>query len=493
MTITIIEVTQWARSLMIWAAGIVTFLCVVNCYSEPVYPTASRSLGGRVDSDISDEEMVAAINKKMAYDGVDAEQVNVFVTDGIVTLDGTVQSLNDKQHVQRIATGIRGTRGVVNQLLVTSSMWSDAEIGAAIKRQLATNSATDSYELEVRVKNGEARLTGQVQSLAEEVLSRKIASSVKGVRSLRSAIDVVYPSQRSDQEILEDVRGRIKSDIWIDEQRLSVSVDQGNVIFEGTVASLAQKARLFPLALTAGVNTIDDRKVGVDPALEIATKRAEFPRLDFEIRDSLLESLRLDPRVDASNLRLMVKQGVAVIEGQVGDAQSRSAAIATANNVAGVTKVVDKVTVKPAEPMPDSKIRDELEAAFERTSTLKFDGIRFAVEAGVVRLSGSVPSQYQRRRAAETAYSLNGVVEVDNRLAIDNPLAGRSDFDIQLAIERGIRWSPYLNILKLKHDVNDGIVTFRGTVSDRPSLELARAIAIDAGARDIRSDEVAIK
>lgn len=66
---------------------------------------------------------------------------------------------------------------------------------------------------------------------------------------------------------------------------------------------------------------------------------------------------------------------------------------------------------------------------------------------------------------------------------------GRSDFDI----ERSMRWSPHLDITKLKYTIKDGVVNFTGTVADRPSLDLARAIAIDAGARDINADSVAIE
>lgn len=56
-----------------------------------------------------------------------------------------------------------------------------------------------------------------------------------------------------------------------------------------------------------------------------------------------------------------------------------------------------------------------------------------------------------------------------------------------------MRWSPHLDITKLKYTIKDGVVNFTGTVADRPSLDLARAIAIDAGARDINADSVAIE
>jgi osmotically-inducible protein OsmY len=84
-------------------------------------------------------------------------------------------------------------------------------------------------------------------------------------------------------------------------------------------------------------------------------------------------------------------------------------------------------------------------------------------------------------------------MEVDNEIEIDSSRNDRSDFEISLDIERGMRWSPYLNITKLKYTVNEGVVTFIGTVANRQSLDLARAIAIDTGARDIITTDVTIE
>lgn len=120
--------------------------------------------------------------------------------------------------------------------------------------------------------------------------------------------------------------------------------------------------------------------------------------------------------------------------------------------------------------------------SFSRTATLKYDAIRVQIGSGIVKLSGTVPSQYQRRRAAALAYSLAGVLEVNNQIEIENLQPDRSDFDIGLDIERGMRWSPYLDITKLKYSVSDGVVTLTGAVANQQSLDLARTIAIDAGA-----------
>lgn len=441
---------------------------------------------------LSDADIVEAIERKMAYDGLDAEKLKVFATDGIVTLDGLAASLSDKDRVTAIARGIRNVRGVVDQVKVQASSLTDEEIKSSVVRRFRKNSATDSYEIDVAVEDGNVKLSGTVQSLAEQMLARNVAAEVTGVRAITSEITIRDSQPRDDDEILADIRGRLEQDIWIDHQMVEVEVKNGNVLLSGSVADAGQRDRLNLLALTSGVKSISAENVDVDAKLNVVPKKLTRVRNDVQIKRALEDALRLDPRVDVKNLQFAVKQGIVKIFGTVDDTQSKRNAVRTAENVTGVANVIDEITVTLASPLSDEEIQMELQAAFDQTATLKYDGITSNVNAGIVTLSGMVPSQYQRRRVAAIAESLHGVLEVDNQVKIDNQQPDQSDFEIKMAIERGIRWNPYLNITKLGFTVKDGIVTFSGTVSDRASLEMARATAIDAGARDLRTTDVKI-
>ncbi len=487
----------WIASIIAATIGIIVFLIVA------FWPDTAKALiyadqqGAkphlRQNQELSDRDIVEAIEKKITYDGINVKDLKVYVTSAIVTLDGTVESLGDRLHINRLAMGIRDVRGIVNQLEIAESKRTDQELKNSIVRRLKRNSATDSFQIEVDASDGEVVLEGTVDSFAEKLLARNVAEEVRGVKSVESRLKFNIPQNRTDRDIREEVLARIRNDIWIDEQHLNVTVQDGEITIAGAVGDSPRKEKLNRLAMVAGVRSIELENVTIDPKLSIVPKKKSSLRIDSVIHDALVDSLRLDPRVNAKTIEIDLKQGVVVLRGTVDNIQSKTAAGESARNVIGVANVINKLEVSLSEKREDSTVEQELKEEIADTATLKFDGIQFSVVSGVVTLSGTVPSQYQRRRAEAVAISLKGVVEVNNKIVINNPRAGRSDFDISLDIERAMRWSPYLNITKLKYDVSEGVVVFRGTVHDLQSLDLARAMAIDAGARDIRTIEVTIE
>jgi osmotically-inducible protein OsmY len=487
---------HWIRWCIAWFLGAIVFLIVTTwpdfAHSWQNGPSAESRSSDPVE--MTDKQIVAAIVKKAAIDGIALDRVKSFSTKGIVTFDGEVYSLADQNHLRRIASGIRGVRGVVNRLSVSPSSLTDSQIKSAVVDQLKLNSATDAYGITVSVKDGKVMLSGTVDGLAEKQLTSQVVSDVRGVREIDSSIEVNYSEQRSDREIRSSVIEQLVHSIWIDEQLIDVEVADGTVRFRGKVASADLKEELGLLALTTGVTSVDDSKVEVDSSLTIVSKkRNPSANLDFEIRNALIQSLRLDPRIDLRNLELEVDSGIVLLKGTVGDLQSRRAAMDTARNVAGVAKVVGTIEIEDSSPISDELMEERLLKAFDRTATLKFDNINTGVESGTVKLSGTVPSQYQRRRAEAIAFSLAGVRGVENGIEIVNPRDNQTDLEINLNIERAMRWSPYLYINRLKYSVDERIVTFSGTVTNQQSLDLARAIAIDAGARDIIVDDVKIQ
>lgn len=71
----------------------------------------------------------------------------------------------------------------------------------------------------------------------------------------------------------------------------------------------------------------------------------------------------------------------------------------------------------------DGRIRDRLDSLYGSISSL--GRIEVAVESGVVRLTGIVPSASAREMAVDLAKKIEGVVAVEDRLEEDRSLAGR--------------------------------------------------------------------
>ncbi len=79
--------------------------------------------------------------------------------------------------------------------------------------------------------------------------------------------------------------------------------------------------------------------------------------------------------------------------------------------------------IAPSRAELDEEIRSELQATFDRVTALR--GIEVEVEAGIVRLQGTVPLATTRARADSLARRLDGVVVVEDLLEVDRSLQRR--------------------------------------------------------------------
>ncbi len=77
--------------------------------------------------------------------------------------------------------------------------------------------------------------------------------------------------------------------------------------------------------------------------------------------------------------------------------------------------------ISDARSVADETIRGTLQAIFDRVPSL--DGVDVVVEAGVVRLQGVVLEDATRERAAELAEGQDGVLWVENQIALDASLS----------------------------------------------------------------------
>ena len=79
--------------------------------------------------------------------------------------------------------------------------------------------------------------------------------------------------------------------------------------------------------------------------------------------------------------------------------------------------------IAPSRAELDEEIRSDLQATFDRVEALK--NVEVQVEAGIVRLQGTVPVAGTRARADSLARRLDGVIVVEDRLEVDRSLQRR--------------------------------------------------------------------
>jgi osmotically-inducible protein OsmY len=195
--------------------------------------------------------------------------------------------------------------------------------------------------------------------------------------------------------------------------------------------------------------------------------------------------------------------GVAVLEGEVGDIAAKKLALELASSVPGVRGVVDRLRVAPgARPgegrRGDGEIRDSLARRFleqpefrnctlrthtnERDEMLRAangDGvgdIEVSVTDGVIVLEGQVISQPHRLFAGVLAWWTPGRRDVVNALAVA-PAYDERDDEVAEALRLVLEADPEIDAALVRPMCRQWVVTLEGNV---PTEEQKRRAEMDA-------------
>lgn len=186
-------------------------------------------------------------------------------------------------------------------------------------------------------------------------------------------------------------------------------------------------------------------------------------RSDEQIRDDIMEEIDFDPKVEATDIGVTVKDGAVTLHGTVHSYYEELAVIKAAKRVKGVHAVVEEIKIKyPSDTqIDDEDIAVRISHLCEWNTTFRRYDIKAEVKNGRVTLSGDVDWQYQRADARDYVSRLRGVTGVTNSIAI-RPHA--SQVDVKRKISAALHRSATLESSKINVDVVGGKVTLKGHV-----------------------------
>jgi osmotically-inducible protein OsmY len=197
--------------------------------------------------------------------------------------------------------------------------------------------------------------------------------------------------------------------------------------------------------------------------MAVATRSAE------EIRSDVMEQLAWDTRVDSSSIEVDVVDGTVILSGTVPTYPDRNQAQTDALQVPGVAGVDNRLIVS----FPSAYvIPADAEISFNVTSSLSWSPsvdatrIHVAVDQGVVTLSGTVDSYWQKHRAEEITANTAGVTDVRNELTVAPTAPTVVDEDIRKEIVAALERNTNIDVSRVSVDVKDGVVTLTGAVPD---------------------------
>jgi osmotically-inducible protein OsmY len=135
-----------------------------------------REIAARLDSDPS----------------IRGEDIAVKVSDGVATLEGTVEDYAQRCAAERAVERVAGVRGVSNMLRLRS-VPPAADVRQRIAEMLRRQAETDAGQITVEVSGHSIVLRGAVRSLAEKRDAEQAAWNVPGVTKVQNDLLVNPP------------------------------------------------------------------------------------------------------------------------------------------------------------------------------------------------------------------------------------------------------------------------------------------------------------
>jgi osmotically-inducible protein OsmY len=131
----------------------------------------------------SDTEITRSIENKLVWNSeITSANISIQTTDGIVSLNGTVDSFWQKSLAEDVAHFTRGVVDVVNNLAVSvTKSVIDIDIESDIKSTMKRSGLTGGHDITVSVANGIVRLSGTVPNHAVKKQAKSIAMYTAGV------------------------------------------------------------------------------------------------------------------------------------------------------------------------------------------------------------------------------------------------------------------------------------------------------------------------
>ncbi|NLS08308.1 BON domain-containing protein [Rhizobium sp. P32RR-XVIII] len=213
----------------------------------------------------------------------------------------------------------------------------------------------------------------------------------------------------SDQSLRQDVIDELEFEPSFDAANIGVAVENGIVTLSGHVSSYAEKIAAESAAKRVkGVRAI---------AEEVEVRYPERKRhADDEIAARALDIIAWHTALPDDAIDVKVEKGRVTLSGEVRWHFQKMAAENAVKKLGGVTAVTNLLTIRPVASVPD--VKDRVEDALRRNAEVEASQIRVNVVDNKVILEGGVRAWNERAVAERAAWSVPGVVAVENHLSI---------------------------------------------------------------------------
>lgn len=220
----------------------------------------------------TDHEVQADVLAELRWEpSLANDDIAVAVRDGVVTLAGFADSWADRWKAERVASRVRGVKGVANDIKVklpSSSERPDPDLARAAVDALKWNVLVPDDRIRVKVANGWLTLEGEVDWYYQKEEAESAVRKLWGVKGVTNLVTVAVRPVSSD--VKEKIRDALERGAELDADRIRVEVEGSRVILRGTVRSYTEKRDAERAARNAPGVTEVENLIIVDPLVPAA-------------------------------------------------------------------------------------------------------------------------------------------------------------------------------------------------------------------------------
>jgi len=192
-------------------------------------------------------------------------------------------------------------------------------------------------------------------------------------------------------------------------------------------------------------------------------------RSETEIQKDVLEELEWEAVMNANSVKptaigVAVTKGIVTLTGTVDSYAKKAAAEKAVMRVAGVKAVANDIEVRLSSiyNRNDTEIAEAILNTIKWSTSIPEDKIKVKVQEGWVTLEGEVEWEFQKRAARKAVEDLMGVKGVENEIKVVSKIA--TPEDIKEKIRAAFRRNYYLDVNKIKVDINGSTAVLKGEV-----------------------------
>ena len=210
----------------------------------------------------TDLEIQKNVQEELKWEpSINASEIGVAVSNGIVTLTGYVDTFSKRKIAKNAAQRVVGVKAVAEDIVVkllSSSKKTDTDIAQAVVNALKWHASVQENRIKVTVESGWVTLEGTVNWAFKKEATNLAIENLMGVIGVSNLITI--EPKVSTTDVKAKIRSAFQRNSSIDANNIIVETIGSSVILTGTVRSFAEKQDAEDAAYKAiGITDVDNQ------------------------------------------------------------------------------------------------------------------------------------------------------------------------------------------------------------------------------------------